>query len=109
MDLDTSPEEAWQHAQTAVKGAGLSLFQTLTVLSILRPDATVPAVEAWIEATMDARFVDPTLNKFTLLDSLKDSDCLRPLVFILSPGSDPMIPLQVRKYFNRLFKIRFIR
>ena len=94
VDLDTSPEEAWAAAQTAVKGAGLSLFQTLTVLSILRPDATVPAVDAWIEATMDSRFVDHTLNTFTLLDSLKDSDCLRPLVFILSPGADPMIPLQ---------------
>lgn len=37
---------------------------------------------------MDQKYIEPP--SFNLEDSYNDSNCCTPLIFILSPGSDPM-------------------
>ncbi|XP_054732574.1 dynein axonemal heavy chain 3-like [Anastrepha obliqua] len=63
----------------------------LIILKCLRPDKVVPAVRTFITNNMDQSFVEPPL--FDLNASFADSSPRIPLVFLLSPGSDPMASL----------------
>ncbi|XP_070136648.1 dynein axonemal heavy chain 3 [Drosophila bipectinata] len=63
----------------------------LIVLKALRPDKLVPAVRAFITRNLDRSFVEPP--PFDLAASFADSSPKIPLVFLLSPGSDPMASL----------------
>ncbi|XP_033238860.1 dynein heavy chain 3, axonemal [Drosophila pseudoobscura] len=63
----------------------------LIVLKALRPDKLVPAVRAFITRNLDKSFVEPP--PFDLGASFADSSPKIPLVFLLSPGSDPMASL----------------
>lgn len=69
----------------------LSGLERLAVLRCLRPDKVLPAIQAFIVTHMSQRYVEP--STFNLLQSWKDSTPTSPLVFILSPGSDPMAAL----------------
>ncbi|XP_076256705.1 dynein heavy chain 3, axonemal [Rhynchophorus ferrugineus] len=60
----------------------------LVVLRCLRPDKIVPAVQQYIVEEMGQAYLEPP--QFNLQESYNDSNCCSPLVFILSPGSDPM-------------------
>jgi dynein heavy chain len=53
----------------------------------LRPDKVTPAVNDFVEQTMGKRFVEPP--PFDLPGSYLESTCATPLLFVLSPGSDP--------------------
>ncbi|KOB68985.1 Dynein heavy chain 7, axonemal [Operophtera brumata] len=66
----------------------LSPFQKLMVLRCMRFDMMVPAVQLFVEAQMGRKFVEPPL--FDLQSSYSDSHCCIPLLFVLTPGSDPM-------------------
>lgn len=66
----------------------LNIFQKLLIMRIIRPDKLVPAVMEFVEAKMGQKFVEPPL--FDLVASYGDSNALAPLIFILSPGTDPM-------------------
>lgn len=69
----------------------LSGLERLAVLRCIRPDKVIPAARAFISENMSKRYVEaPT---FDLLQSWKDSTPITPLVFILSPGVDPMSSL----------------
>lgn len=63
-------------------------FVFLILLKALRPDKIVHAVRNFIIRNLGKEFVEPP--SFDLQASFNDSSPIIPLVFILSPGSDPM-------------------
>nr|CAH7751153.1 unnamed protein product [Callosobruchus chinensis] len=63
----------------------------LVALRCIRPDKVVPAVQTYIVEEMGPSYLEPP--QFNLEESYNDSNCCSPLVFILSPGSDPMAGL----------------
>ena len=69
-------------------GEKLELFQQMVILRCIRPDAVVPACTAFVQSEMSARYVQPP--PFDLLSCFNDSNCVSPLIFILSPGQDPL-------------------
>lgn len=63
----------------------------MLVLRCLRADKVVPAIVRYVSETLGARFVEPPpLNLETCFG---DSAAATPLIFVLSPGSDPMSSL----------------
>ncbi len=69
----------------------LTKLDRLVVLRCFRPDKMVPAVQEYIVKNLGPSYVEPPT--FDLASSYADSSCLIPLIFILSPGSDPMAQL----------------
>lgn len=74
---------AWRHRLTP--------FQRLLILRCLRPDSLVQACEDFVSAKLGEEFT--TTPAFDLASCFKESAPHTPLVFILSPGSDPMVML----------------
>ena len=66
----------------------LSTFQKLLLLRTLRPDKMMSAISLYVAEAMGQKYVEPP--PFDLQKSYNDSSCVTPLIFILSPGSDPM-------------------
>lgn len=69
----------------------LNIFQRLLVIRVLRPDKLVGAVNSYLLDAMGQRYIEPP--GFNLAGAFGDSSCLIPLIFMLSPGSDPMAAL----------------
>lgn len=63
------------------------------ILRCLRIDKMVPAVMIFVENQLGKKFIDPP--PFDLALIYKDSNCTIPLIFVLSPGSDPFASLQI--------------
>lgn len=63
-------------------------LQRLCVLRCIRPDKVLLGVQNYVMETMGKQFVQPP--PFDLQACFKESVCTTPLVFVLSPGSDPM-------------------
>jgi dynein heavy chain len=51
-------------------------------------DKVLPAIENWISRKLGREFIVPPT--FDLSKCYKDSTNLTPLIFLLSPGSDPV-------------------
>lgn len=66
----------------------LSPFQKLLIIRVLRPDKLTLAISEFVEKIMGRKYITPP--PFDIGKSFGDSNCLAPLIFILSPGSDPM-------------------
>ncbi|KAA0158934.1 hypothetical protein FNF31_05104 [Cafeteria roenbergensis] len=66
----------------------LSRLQRLLVLRTIRPDKVVLAVQKFVGAQMGEQFLKPP--PFDLRGCHEDSNAGQPLIFVLSPGSDPM-------------------
>ena len=69
----------------------LSGLDRLVVLKCFRPDKMIPAIQEYIIKNLGQTFVESP--PFDLAGSYEDSNCCIPLIFILSPGADPMAGL----------------
>ena len=63
----------------------------LVVLRCIRPDKVVSAMQNFVIEKLGQYFVEPPT--FDLAACFADSACFTPLIFILSPGADPMASL----------------
>ena len=72
---------------------GYSEFQKMLVLRTIRLDKLMPTIAQFIanDVDMGQRYIEPP--PFDLEGTFKDSTSTSPLVFILSPGVDPMMSL----------------
>jgi dynein heavy chain len=61
------------------------------ILRTLRNDKMIPAINNFVVEVMGQKFVDPP--PFDLEKIYSDSSPTTPLIFILSPGSDPFASL----------------
>jgi dynein heavy chain len=66
----------------------VSDFLKLCILKMIRPDKLIAGLQIWIEKNIGRDFVDPP--PFSLHKSFKESSNIVPIIFILSPGSDPI-------------------
>ncbi len=66
----------------------LNEMQKMVIIRSLRPDRALFATSTFIAHNLGAQFVDPP--PFVLKDIVDTSNAKTPLVFILSPGVDPV-------------------
>ncbi|KAG2485619.1 hypothetical protein HYH03_015682 [Edaphochlamys debaryana] len=69
----------------------LDTFQKLCYLRCLRPDKVTGAVQGFVTEHLGQRFIEPP--PFDLATCYKESSPAVPLIFVLSPGADPMADL----------------
>ncbi|XP_036135820.1 dynein heavy chain 3, axonemal [Molossus molossus] len=85
-------DSAWPHEEK-LPGTWRFLqgLERMVILRCLRPDKIIPAVREFIAEHMGNIYTEaPT---FDLQGSYNDSNCCTPLIFVLSPGADPMAGL----------------
>ncbi|XP_051667332.1 dynein axonemal heavy chain 1 [Manacus candei] len=70
---------------------GLDAFQKLLVLRCLRGDKITNAMQDFVVLHLDQRFIEPQTTDLSVV--FKDSTATTPLVFVLSPGTDPAADL----------------
>lgn len=90
--------EPHNRALPGVWDTKLTQFQKLLIVRVLRPDKLTIAISDFVEKQMGRKYITPP--PFDIGKSFGDSNCLAPLIFILSPGSDPMGALI--KYCERM-------
>uniref|UniRef100_A0A663MAG9 Dynein axonemal heavy chain 12 n=1 Tax=Athene cunicularia TaxID=194338 RepID=A0A663MAG9_ATHCN len=66
----------------------LNELQKMIILRCLRPDKIGPAITTFVTDKLGKKFVEPP--PFDLTKSYLDSNSTIPLIFVLSPGADPM-------------------
>uniref|UniRef100_A0A8B9BTY6 Dynein axonemal heavy chain 12 n=1 Tax=Anser brachyrhynchus TaxID=132585 RepID=A0A8B9BTY6_9AVES len=73
----------------------LNELQKMIILRCLRPDKIGPAITTFVTDKLGKKFVEPP--PFDLTKSYLDSDSTIPLIFVLSPGADPMSSKYIHK------------
>ncbi|NWX92741.1 DYH1 protein, partial [Nothoprocta pentlandii] len=71
--------------------AELDAFQKLLVLRCLRGDKVTDAMQDFVALNLDQRFIEPQTTNLSAV--FKESTATTPLVFVLSPGTDPAADL----------------
>ena len=74
-----------------IMGEGWKPFELLCMIRALRPDVVVPEIQGYVAAEMGNKYIEPP--QLDLMDCYKDSKCTTPLIFVLTPGADPMTEL----------------
>ncbi|KAH0787434.1 dynein heavy chain 2, axonemal [Histomonas meleagridis] len=69
-----------------------NLLQSMIIIKCLRPDRILSCIRTYIIQTLGQEFIIPPTLDFNSV--LKDSDCYTPILFVLSPGVDPLIQLK---------------
>ncbi|XP_073667291.1 dynein axonemal heavy chain 1 [Tursiops truncatus] len=69
----------------------LDQFQKLLVLRCLRGDKVTNAMQDFVATNLEPRFIEPQATNLSLV--FKDSNSTTPLIFVLSPGTDPAADL----------------
>ena len=65
-----------------------NIFQKIILIKSIRPDKVIPSIQNYVSHELGERFiVAPT---FDLSKCYRDSSVISPLIFVLSPGSDPV-------------------
>lgn len=64
------------------------LYSAIWCLPVLQ---LLPTITDYVSSEMGPRFVEPV--PFAIEPSYNDSSAVSPLIFVLSPGSDPMTSL----------------
>jgi dynein heavy chain len=69
------------------------MFRRILVLKILRPDKVIPAITKLVkkDRELGKKYTSPP--PFDLTKSFADSTNKTPVIFVLSPGADPMTEL----------------
>jgi dynein heavy chain len=76
-------------ASFPVKISGMTDFQKLLIIRAIRSEKLVPSIQGFVNIKLGHKFIEPP--QFDLAASFEDSSNRTPLIFILSPGIDPMI------------------
>ncbi|MCQ2819756.1 MAG: hypothetical protein MJ252_21030, partial [archaeon] len=63
-------------------------FLRLCIIKMIRPDKLINALQVWIEKNIGKKFIEPP--PFELAKSYVQSSNIVPIIFVLSPGSDPI-------------------
>lgn len=66
------------------------------MLRIVRPDKLLTAIRGYVLENMGQKYIENP--SFDINECYEDSTALTPMIFILSPGADPMS--DVLKYAN---------
>ncbi|XP_029991393.1 dynein heavy chain 1, axonemal [Sphaeramia orbicularis] len=69
----------------------LDSFQKLLVLRCLRADCLVQGLQDFVSAQLGQRFIEPQTSDLAVV--FKESSPSTPLIFVLSPGTDPAADL----------------
>ncbi|EMP33877.1 Dynein heavy chain 1, axonemal [Chelonia mydas] len=69
----------------------LDSFQKLLPLRCLRGDKVTNAMQDFVAMNLDQRFIEPQTSDLTAV--FKESNSTTPLIFVLSPGTDPAADL----------------
>jgi len=69
----------------------LTPFQKLLLLKVMREEKLILAIKKYVKNAIGQEFIESPA--FDLKGSFQDSTCTTPIIFILSPGADPMSSL----------------
>ncbi|EGR31445.1 hypothetical protein IMG5_109350, partial [Ichthyophthirius multifiliis] len=90
-DIYDSSQPQEMKLPSSVKIEKMNKLGQLCILRTIRPDKIIPAAQLFIKDYLGKQFIEPP--PFDLALIYKDSLSTTPLIFVLSPGSDPFASL----------------